>query len=161
MGREKRINAINGQREKLKEDRRIQSVTTALQKTQIGVVMEGVRTSASKAQKMIKIASTGKVKLEQLIAPKVDRNDAKRKSKKLKMRAEAEMSRMLRESQSAGEMYSHLPSFEEQKLREASAMYVSPYELPYDVGMNNSMEAALIQARKDMERHELEQGASL
>ena len=159
--REKRINAINGQREKLKEDRRIQSVTTALQKTQIGVVMEGVRTSASKAQKMIKIASTGKVKLEQLIAPKVDRNDAKRKSKKLKMRAEAEMSRMLRESQSAGEMYSHLPSFEEQKLREASAMYVSPYELPYDVGMNNSMEAALIQARKDMERHELEQGASL
>ena len=143
------------------EEHYIKLLKTALQKAQIGVVMEGVRQSASKAQKMVKIASTGKVKLEQLVAPKVDKNDAKKKSRKLKMRAEAEMSRMLRESQSAGEMYSHLPSFEEHKFREASAMYVSPYELPYNIGMDNSMEAALIEARKEMERKELQQGASL
>merc|ERR1711871_304973 len=156
--RDKRMAAINEQREKLKEDRRVQSVTTALQKAQIGVVMEGVRQSATKAQKIVKIAASGKIKLEQLVAPTTSKATAKNKARKAKLRAEAEMSRLLRESQSAGEMYSNLPSFEERKLRESSAMYVSPYELPYDIGLNNSMEATLIEARKDMERKEVEKG---
>ncbi len=138
-----RIEAMNRQKEELKTERRLQAVKTRLQKEQIGVVMDGVRSDATKASKMVTKAMSGNVSLETLIAPPVNRNNEKRKLAAKKRQAQAEMSRLLRESQSAGEHVRHLPSFEAVRAKEATAMYISPYELPYDVGIGDSMEQHL------------------
>ena len=148
---ERRIANMNAQREKLKEDRRLAAVKTRLQREQIGVVMEDVRGNATKADKLVKVALSGNVSLENLIAPPRDSNVAKikAKAKKKKAKATAHMSRLLRESQSAAEQYRTLPSFETKLMDEKAAMYISPFEMPYDVGIGNSMEAHLQEKQKE------------
>jgi hypothetical protein len=150
---ERRIASMNAQREALKDDRRMAAVKTRLQREQIGVVMEGVRSNASKADKMVKVAMTGNVSLETLIAPPQESNVVKLKAKARRKRAKADahMSRLLRESQSAAEQFRSLPSYETILKAEKAAMYISPFDLPYDVGIGSSMEGHLQTKQKEME----------
>ena len=150
---ERRIASMNAQREALKDERRMAAVKTRLQREQIGVVMEGVRGNASKADKMVKVAMTGNVSLETLIAPPQESNVVKLKAKARRKRAKADahMSRLLRESQSAAEQFRSLPSYETILKAEKAAMYISPFDLPYDVGIGSSMEGHLQTKQKEME----------
>ena len=160
---ERRIANMNAQREKLKADRRQAAVKTRLQREQIGVIMEGVRGDSTKAEKLVKVAMTGNVSLETLIAPPREDNlgAKKARARRKKQKAEEHMARLLRESQSAAEQYRDLPSFETKLLNENPAMYISPFELPYDVGIGNSMEVHLQEKQKEREDAMAMQGITL
>jgi hypothetical protein len=69
------------QKESLKIERRKAAIATKLQKEQIAKVMEEVRTNASKANKIISMALTGKVSLEALTNEGGAKKTSKHRSK--------------------------------------------------------------------------------
>ena len=130
-----RMSSMLAMREKLIEDRRRNAAATKLQKDAIAKVMAEVRTNATKAQKIISNALSGKISLASIAGGK-DVKRAKSSSSKRKKKHGGTTDSLLR-NQSAGDVDDLNQSFQS-SMRftkdgnldnlETPKPYVSPYE---------------------------------
>lgn len=129
-----RVTTMIEQRRALIAERKKAAIETKLQKEAIAKVMEEVRTNASKANKIISKALTGKVTLESLTS--APSSPGSRSSKKIGKRTSADKLGLGRSSKSAGDS-SHLQShpLDDQQLLYSVTNNQSPpkpYKSPYE-----------------------------
>ena len=118
------------QRFSLIEARRQAAAKAKLQKEAITRVMEDVRSSAAKANKVVNLVKSGGVSLEELVGSNSMLSPGKVRKKKDKIKTSMELLGMNRGSQSAGaqaEVEGYDAGFAFQN-EEEPRRYVSPYE---------------------------------
>lgn len=118
------------QRFSLIEARRQAAAKAKLQKEAITRVMEDVRSSAAKANKVVNLVKSGGVSLEELVGSSSMLSPGKVRKKKDKTKISMELMGMNRGSQSAGaqaEVEGYDAGFAFQN-EEEPRRYVSPYE---------------------------------
>lgn len=118
------------QRFSLIEARRQAAAKAKLQKEAITRVMEDVRSSAAKANKVVNLVKSGGVSLEELVGSSSMLSPGKVRKKKDKIKTSMELLGMNRGSQSAGaqaEVEGYDAGFAFQN-EEEPRRYVSPYE---------------------------------
>ena len=113
---------------KLIEDRRRNGAQTKLQKDAIAKVMEEVRSNASKANKIITQALTGKISLETLIGSeeRVSKSKKKKRSKSAVKLKPIDSS--ARPSHSAGDITQSFKSNINSEAETPIKAYISPYD---------------------------------
>jgi len=119
---------------KLIEDRRRAAAATKQQKDAIAKVMEEVRSNASKANKIITQALTGKITLASLTSTD-DKKKKKPKRSKSAPRLEP-LDQKMRPSHSAGDQFND-SSFKPTMKAESEQDSVKPYVSPYDANFAN------------------------
>lgn len=139
-----RTKSMVEQRQQLIAQRRETSIKTKKQKEDINTLMDGVRTDANKANKIISMALSGKVDLAELASPGKNKKKKKR-SKSSNGRPGQGSSKLLgasgTQSFSAGDMNQQSGSMDGFKQHDSMddgqpnpSRYISPYETGGDMG---------------------------
>ena len=139
-----RTKSMVEQRQQLIAQRRETSIKTKKQKEDINTLMDGVRTDANKANKIITMALSGKVDLAELASPSKGKKKKKR-SKSSNGRPGQGSSKLLgasgTQSFSAGDMHQQSGSMDGFKPHDDMddgqpnpSRYISPYETGGDTG---------------------------
>ena len=128
---QRRTDAMAAMKAKLTDDRRKSAAATKLQKEKISAVMESVRSDASKAQKIISKALSGKISLAALTGTETKKKLPKRSKSASNLQASDTLPPVV-------QLEPLPPKPNVQGLEKETEKPVKPYISPYDGNYNDS-----------------------